>query len=189
MRTYSGRSIVDSGRRRILEPSDTTVIFCRAPLVFKRYSSDFFDESKCTRFNFLAYISGILEFVYYFMYARCYCAIHLDYTKLSQGIPAPICTCYTISVCVYDIMRTLWVLHSIVHSIRVLCYKGILPASHRGAIMHQFQRLNAPGLASYTRICALEYLLKTRGARQKITVVSDGSRILLRPESTILRPE
>ena len=58
MRTYSGRSIVDSGRRRILEPSDTTVIFCRAPLVFKRYSSDFFDESKCTRFNFLAYISG-----------------------------------------------------------------------------------------------------------------------------------
>ena len=36
---------------------------------------------------------------------------------------------------------------------------------------------------------SLEYLLKTRGARQKITVVSDGSRILLRPESTILRPE
>ena len=30
---------------------------------------------------------------------------------------------------------------------------------------------------------SLEYLLKTRGARQKITVVSDGSRILLRPES------
>ena len=35
-----------------------TVIFCLDPRVFKRYSSDFFDESKCTRFNFLAYISG-----------------------------------------------------------------------------------------------------------------------------------
>ena len=36
---------------------------------------------------------------------------------------------------------------------------------------------------------ALEYMLKTRGQRQKITVVSDGSRVLLRQESTVLRPE
>ncbi len=36
---------------------------------------------------------------------------------------------------------------------------------------------------------SLEYILKSRGQRQKITIVSDGSRVLLRPESTILRPE
>ncbi|MDI1495119.1 MAG: hypothetical protein K8823_425 [Cenarchaeum symbiont of Oopsacas minuta] len=36
---------------------------------------------------------------------------------------------------------------------------------------------------------ALEYLLKTRGQRQKVSVVSDGSRVLLRPSSTVSLPE
>ena len=63
----------------------------------------------------------------------------------------------------------------------------ILFAAAIALVMVDAKKLNLVHLDSSKK--SLEYILKTRGQRQKITIVSDGSRVLLRPESTILRPE
>ena len=204
MRTYSGRSIVDSGRRRILEPSDTTVIFCLDPRVFKRYSSDFFDESKCTRFNFLAYISGSTDtkpiWICFFTSPRYNRSsipwMYLD-GLLRRSVSIRPCTNWC-SAC-----EPIPLEHSASNTAtppfftsKRMDHLDCIP--WRGWLQIQIglvsvlpemyaKKLNLVHLDSSKK--SLEYLLKTRGSRQKITVVSDGSRILLRPESTILRPE